>query len=216
MFILCSGSISKVYEVLFPSVLLVYYSVASDLSWSPLLIDYGMLSRARYMHEQLRVSPGVHKQLHMVDSQSSSFSVVSPVFSISQGFPFSVPWPNNWGLLILLYCAPMLTVPTPGAKKGKKKSSGEKRGSKNLLHPLGNIASSIIEKISPPSEFQTSADPTATISGHEKTENLFFKADFHPPSLSIRSPSYFLRLNQVFSCSSFYPCQNPLLGFVRC
>lgn len=88
MLILCSGSISKAYEVIFASVLQMHHLVANGLSWSPLLIGYGMLFRARYMHKQLRGSPGIHKQLFMVDFQSSSFSGLSSVFYFLGGSSF--------------------------------------------------------------------------------------------------------------------------------
>lgn len=75
--------VPRANEVIVASVLHVSCLVASGLSRSSLLVDWDTLIGARYRHEKARVSPGVQKLLHMVDSQSSSFSVVSPVVPIS-------------------------------------------------------------------------------------------------------------------------------------
>lgn len=85
-----------------------------------------MLFRVSYIHKQLRVSPEVHKQLYVVDFQSSSLSVSSLVLSVSLGLLFLVLWPDNLGLFITFHCALPITVPKPGTthrEEGSRKKA---------------------------------------------------------------------------------------------
>lgn len=150
-----------------------------NLSYCVPLMNRGLILSfsVRYMHEQLRVSLGVHKQLHVVDFQNSTLSVISPVFSISQELPFLVFWPGNWELI---YSTPLCTCHdcTQPLGPSRVRTEAEKK-QRGFLPPSGEHRfSNHRENFSSLWVLDFWRPTTATVRA-QKTEKLFFKG--RPP-----------------------------------